>query len=161
MVTRTRALAPSAAGFGAASAGLADGAPSAQPIEPACSLIAESDDPILAAAGYLQAARHASCSDATRTGICPVISRLPRRSIRGVLIAETTNAAAGMTVDHRMSGACYIGSWDATGTLNCAWPRGTAPLRAGWVPVGADWGAGACPPSSFAGAQAITLRGTP
>jgi len=27
-------------------------------------------------------------------------------------------------------------------------------------PYGADWGVGACPPS-FAGAQAITLRGAP
>jgi hypothetical protein len=160
MVGRTRALAPSAAVLVAATAGLMVGAPSAQRTEPACSLAAESDDPILAADGYHRAARHASCSDTTRTGISHGIYRVPRRSNRSVMIAQTTRTAAGTIIGYPISTPCQLGSWDATSAASSAWPPGTAPPNAGWVPVGADWGAGACPPS-FAGAQAVTLRGTP
>jgi hypothetical protein len=161
MVSRTRALAPSATVPVAATAGLTVRAPSAQCTKPACSLTAESDDPILATDGYLQAARHASCSDTTTTGISPGIYRVPRRSNRSVMIAQTTRTAAETIIDYPISAPCQIGSWDATGAASSAWPPGTAPPSAGWVPVGAGCGAGACPPPSFAGAQAITLRGTP
>lgn len=158
MVSRTRALAPSAAVLVAPTAGLMVGATSAQHTKPACSLTAESDDPTLAADRYLQAARHASRSDTTTTGISPGIYCVPRRSNRSVMIAQTTRTAAGTIIGHPISAPCQIGSRDATGS---AWPPGTAPPSAGSVLVEADWGAGACPSPPFAGAQAITLRGTP